>query len=83
MARDWTAIVRIDDFALAHQYGEFVQAINGLPISHLIEANRVDLQLQPILQRQGQQLQSPPQIPLVIAGPTSPWRCISDGGAYR
>ena len=29
MVRDWTAIVRIDDFALAHEYGEFVQAIKG------------------------------------------------------
>ena len=83
MVRDWIAIVSIDDFALAQEYGEFAQAIKRLPTPHFFEANHVELQLQPILQRQGQQLQSPEQIPLVIAGPTSPWRCIRDGGAYR
>ena len=54
MVRNWTTIVRIDDFALAQEYGEFAQVIKRLPTPHFIEANHVDLQLQPILQRQGQ-----------------------------
>ena len=51
MVRDWTAILRIDDFALPHQYGEFAQAVKRLPTPHFLEANHVDLKLQPILQR--------------------------------